>query len=237
MKAKRTGKTLSLILAVCMMFTMLTMTAYAETGARDPGTSEDELNLPSTQAATVAESVYAANNPILPIPGDVLQIAGGELKDGVLVFDLEDYDTFKATLANGGRFPITINRPKASEAEYSVSAKLESYSGSNANGRYVKFDDGTMICTMTLDIAYTHPTVFYSQNKSYPATFITEPVLTISSYLDSTSNWDATRIITSAFRFSTNNTTICIPISLLNTANEQHKSIHNMITAIGRWKA
>jgi hypothetical protein len=110
-------------------------------------------------------------------------------------------------------------------------------SGSNANGRYVKFDDGTMICTMTLDIAYTHPTVFYSQNKSYPATFITEPVLTISSYLDSTSNWDATRIITSAFRFSTNNTTICIPISLLNTANEQHKSIHNMITAIGRWKA
>lgn len=106
MKTKRTGKILSLILAVCMVFTMLPMAAFAET-------------------------LYAANKSVLPIPGDVLEIAGSELKDGVPVFDLGDYDDF---LTNGERFPITINRPKGSEAGYSVSARLASYNGSNANG-------------------------------------------------------------------------------------------------------
>ena len=148
----------SLFMAVCMVLTMLPITAFAETGARDPGTPlgasgiitafseldtevseqtvqtgtpEDELNLPSALADTVAESVYAINNSALPIPGDVLQMESGVLKDGVLVFDLGDYDTFKASLTNGERFPITINRSKGGEAGYPVTAKLDSYYGSN----------------------------------------------------------------------------------------------------------
>lgn len=101
---KRIG---SLFLAFFMVFTMLPTMAFAETGAKDSG---------------------------LPIPDDTLEIQEGVLKDGVRVIDLGDYDDVKLNLANGQRFPIIINRPKGGEAGYSVTAKLESYSGSNANG-------------------------------------------------------------------------------------------------------
>lgn len=82
MKTKRTGKILSLLLAVCMVVTMLPTVAFAETGDVDSGaplgaggtitafaelsaavaarmvsagTAEDELNLPKQLAATITE--------------------------------------------------------------------------------------------------------------------------------------------------------------------------------------
>ena len=57
-----------------------------------PGAPGNELSLAGAQAATVPQSVYALNNLALPIPGEVLQIEGGVLKDGVPVVDLGDYD-------------------------------------------------------------------------------------------------------------------------------------------------
>ncbi|HBG22270.1 MAG TPA: hypothetical protein DDW83_03320, partial [Peptococcaceae bacterium] len=119
-----------------MSLTMLPVTVLAgldnEATAQtvETGTSGYELNLQSTQAATATTGSAIT----LPIPGDVLQIEGGELKDGVLVFNLGDYDTFKEFLTEGKRFPITITRPKGGEAGYPVTARVESYSGSNDIG-------------------------------------------------------------------------------------------------------
>ena len=126
----------SLFMVLCMSLTMLPVTVLAgldnEATAQtvETGTSGYELNLQSTQAATATTGSAIT----LPIPGDVLQIEGGELKDGVLVFNLGDYDTFKEFLTEGKRFPITITRPKGGEAGYPVTARVESYSGSNDIG-------------------------------------------------------------------------------------------------------
>ncbi|HBN84372.1 MAG TPA: hypothetical protein DDZ89_11060, partial [Clostridiales bacterium] len=106
----------SLFIVMCILLTMLPVTAFTE-------------------------SVYIADNSALPIHDDILEIQGGELKDGVLVIDLGDYDEFVASIANGERFPITITRPKGSEAGYQVTAMFDSYSGSNANGFRI-FDTG-----------------------------------------------------------------------------------------------
>ncbi|HBI27880.1 MAG TPA: hypothetical protein DDY25_09145, partial [Peptococcaceae bacterium] len=77
----------SLFMVLCMSLTMLPVTVLAgldnEATAQtvETGTSGYELNLQSTQAATATTGSAIT----LPIPGDVLQIEGGELKDGVLV--------------------------------------------------------------------------------------------------------------------------------------------------------
>ena len=55
--------------------------------------------------------------------------------------------------------------------------------GSNANGEYVKFADGTMICTFidssTLAIDQASGSLYYSASysKTFPATFITAPIV------------------------------------------------------------
>ncbi len=159
---KLTVKQIScMYMVVCMVLTMMPMTAFAETSDKgfvvplgasgamtafaglDTGvpmrtmalsTSGNEPSLSGSGATTVPQSVYALNNLALPIPGDVLQIEGGVLKDGVPVFDLGDYDDFKESLENGERFPITITRPKGSEAGYPVAVRLDSYFGSNDIG-------------------------------------------------------------------------------------------------------
>ncbi len=121
-KRKRIG---SMVLAICMLLTMM------------PGVAFSEVN---NYAASLGEiGTTATDNLALPVEEDVLEIEEGTVEDGVRVIDLGSYDD----LSSGKRKTITINRPKGSVAEYSVSAVFEINSGSNDKGWIKIFDSET----------------------------------------------------------------------------------------------
>lgn len=170
-----------------------------------PGAPGNELSLAGAQAATVPQSVYALNNLALPIPGEVLQIEGGVLKDGVPVFDLGDYDAFKLKLAKGERFPITITRPKGSEAGYPAAVRLDSYSGSNDIGFWM-FSGETG--EETLDFI------------EFPAN-VTSKTIYIGEEYSSGDNSKSRGTLTSYLRFyDFDRTTIATPIIWLETTKQ-----------------
>jgi hypothetical protein len=230
---KLTVKQIScMFMVVCMVLTMMPMAAFAETSDKgfvvplgasgamtafaglDTGvpmrtmalsTSGNEPSLSGAGATTVPQSVYALNNLALPIPGDVLQIEGGVLKDGVPVFDLGDYDDFKESLENGERFPITITRPKGSEAGYPVAVRLDSYSGSNDIG-FWKFSGETG--EETLDFI------------EFPAN-VTSKTIYIGEEYSSGDNSRSKGTLTSYLRFyDFDRTTIATPIIRLETTKQ-----------------
>jgi hypothetical protein len=84
--------------------------------------------LPFTAAHT-----RAAADAALPVAGDILALQGGTLEGGVLVYDFGDYDDVLASIDAGNRIPITVSRPKGSEAGYPVRAWFDSYTGSDNN--------------------------------------------------------------------------------------------------------
>lgn len=105
-------------------------------------------------------------------------------------------------------------------------------SGSNSNGYYVKFDDGTQICWHTLDLG----TLTIASNQvspafllTFPATFTAVPVININNQAD---NADWMRV-----SFSTVSTTSVAGIVIFNYFSSpltQNHKIH--LFAIGRWK-
>lgn len=254
---KRTLKQIgSLFMALCIVLTMLPMTAFAETSdkgsggsldtsptiatlakldseapaqtmdsgthlgaggsitvlagmdtdipmrAMEPGAPGNELSLAGAQATTVSQSVYNINDLALPIPDDVLQIEDGDLKDGVPVFNLGDYDDFKESLANGERFPITITRPKVGEAGYPVAVRLDSYSGSNDIGFQI-FSDETGEETLDLiefPANVTSKTIYIGQEYSFGDNSRSKGTLT--SYLRFY-DFDRTTIVTPLIRLET----------------------------------
>ena len=108
-------------------------------------------------------------------------------------------------------------------------------SGSNDNGYYIKFDDGTMICSLTntfsnLDITTASGALYESESKiwSFPATFIATPVV----------SGNITSLTTSA-----KNSMICG--QLINTTTFTFKILTSIaftamvryaLIAVGRWK-
>jgi len=57
-------------------------------------------------------------------------------------------------------------------------------SGSNANGRYIKFDDGTMICSISKIIASYIATLYLQKVWTYPASFIDSNIATFAVSAD-----------------------------------------------------
>jgi len=57
---------------------------------------------------------------------------------------------------------------------------------SNANGEYVKFADGTLICSATLALIFTSNAAFVNKNWTYPETFSSAPKILANISIDST---------------------------------------------------
>ena len=99
-------------------------------------------------------------------------------------------------------------------------------SGSNTNGRYIKFSDGTMICHMTVTVNYT---TAGTTTYTFPATFVGTPACSVS--FQSGSNV--------GYRTAIRNSVLqSVPTSILLTTidNASVGSLDAYILAIGRWK-
>ena len=105
-------------------------------------------------------------------------------------------------------------------------------SGSNANGEYVKYADGTMICNHTQSSTvvtntsaganYVSPIISWT----YPSSFISNPVVILScSYVSGSASWGFTGTV------STTGITGARMVSYGNTATS-----YPAFFAIGRWK-
>lgn len=111
-------------------------------------------------------------------------------------------------------------------------------SGSNANGNWIKYSDGTMICTMkgtgTANLSNSWGSVYYgeiSTTFTFPQEFIAIPNVQISAFpTGSSAFWvgtNATPVITTS---SYKNVALIRPTSASNVAYEID------IVAIGKWK-
>ena len=124
-----------------------------------------------------------------------------------------------------------------------VSNRLDAYvaGGENANGRYVKFNDGTQICWKTsLTISYKDNQAYIEGTWYYPASFISPPMAltplitdwgSITNYYDKISAFYAASFAT---------TTSYVRYILYKTSDAPGFSFgHNCkvaVMAIGRWK-
>ncbi len=113
-------------------------------------------------------------------------------------------------------------------------------SGSNANGNYIKFDDGTQICTSPfIDISGAATTalgnIFYYPlpYQTYPASFISVPTTTVNVYRNG-GNYAGSLGWGSA---ETKGTTTGITPVALKPATGKFENTLVSIVAIGRWKA
>jgi hypothetical protein len=101
-------------------------------------------------------------------------------------------------------------------------------SGSNANGEYVKFANGTMICTRatTFDFSIASRKDYY-----FPANFITQPYAFVS--------YQATSVVS---RYVAYESTFVMPQFLVNPVwavvnqNTVAETLEIYLCAIGRWK-
>lgn len=121
--------------------------------------------------------------------------------------------------------------------EYTPFAGYIVESGSNDNGSWVKFSDGTMICSMSKNVYVNFSSIqkwgimWESDNidlGNFPQTFIKKPYVTISNFSESGGFIEILRDTTTSF---VGNTKIARPADT-NTTIEYTLSI----IAIGRWK-
>ena len=107
-------------------------------------------------------------------------------------------------------------------------------SGENANGRYVKWADGTMICTALL----TNQTLmfnvsmggFYRNNNfnvTYPAAFVGIPYIDVCAGVANNLLWSTARAI------SNTNT----ELGVFHVESSTLSGINVVYLAVGRWKA
>lgn len=104
--------------------------------------------------------------------------------------------------------------------------------GSNANGEYVKFADGTMICTGTISgsvaTSIASGSLYYSAalSWSFPAPFAAVPVVSCSVSGVAANLW--------ASEVSGSTTTSACAFYIMNTASQTVSVVRRLI-AIGRW--
>ncbi len=122
-------------------------------------------------------------------------------------------------------------------------AKHIKESGSNANGKYIKFDDGTMICSKSLGtIESITPTTateqsltFYQHalNWTYPATFVGDyPAVSVSGRPGSSGG----SLLVSSISTVINNSLTIAKLNYAGLAN--FTNIWGVsVIAVGRWKA
>lgn len=104
--------------------------------------------------------------------------------------------------------------------------------GSNANGNYIRFADGTQICfglvTRTCDVTNLHGSVYYGYSASigFPSTFTTSPAFLCQSYSTGVITWDGAGGATSA---------VGSPL-MISPVSRPARSFSCNYLAIGKWK-
>jgi len=109
--------------------------------------------------------------------------------------------------------------------------------GSNVNGSYIKFDDGTMICfgkvqnSGNINIARDALYRGASQSWTFPSAFIFPPITSVMPFWDSSTFYGFCYTVgpasTSIFQFGFMNT---------STVTTSISSIYAQFISIGRWK-
>lgn len=107
-------------------------------------------------------------------------------------------------------------------------------SGVNANGTYIKFADGTMICRITslitLDINTADGSIFYGATSwTFPATFYAAPTVPAAAFAAaSASLWGGAT-------GATNTTSTALGVFGATSVTAGSVTVHAI--AVGRWKA
>ena len=129
------------------------------------------------------------------------------------------------TAADVGARPNTWMPTAADVGAMSANA-IES--GSNSNGTYVKYPDGTMICFGSFATGSCPPgQIIGTQSKNYPVAFVGVPVMTLLARADTTTG-------TALAYLGSNTSGAWWGYAQNNTDTARAISIH--WTAIGRWK-
>lgn len=128
----------------------------------------------------------------------------------------------------------TTHITEANEHKNETAQKHITESGSNENGSYIKFDDGTMICYKLLTISTLGVS---SGTWTFPATFVSNPIVNMhfSSFSSAVMFDDVDKTVkqgVSAIRNAGRNVTNCDYFAMSNSSNNQTLDF----IAIGRWK-
>lgn len=87
--------------------------------------------------------------------------------------DLQGKLTFDSTPTSGSANPVT-------SAGIATAIQQSTASGSNANGTYVKFVDGTMICYTIISPFLFTANSTRTETRNFPAAFTTAPAVTLN---------------------------------------------------------
>jgi hypothetical protein len=193
-------------------------TAAAEALTRSAAAALSEYNagLSAAQVATSGSAATLAANLLLPGGGVLVgNTPAGTIAATTVQGALNELDTEKVAktdviaVAKGGTGAITANAAAdalgafrkgtllgtvSQAAGVPTGAVIES--GNNANGQYVRFADGTQICTVIKTgglspVAYTGVSGLYRSALSwtYPAAFVAAPITAGGSNDDAANGW------------------------------------------------
>lgn len=156
---------------------------------------------------------------------------GKNLKDNI------DGHTLRLNTIDENMGDLTsLQTPVTTDLVSAVNSIVES--GSNTNGRYVKFSDGTMICTKTVSgttniseawgDGYTSGASSSISFGAWAETFIATPVVSVTVQRSGSNSW-----LTGVDSISTTNAGAA-SICRFTTGTSVPYTIH--VTGIGRWK-
>jgi len=101
--------------------------------------------------------------------------------------------------------------------------------GSNANGEFVKYADGTMICFLSSFTLSADNNEGTGSTRTYPATFSANPMVFGQSLGGDFSNWSSRFV----FGVQTRSTTTCV-VGIWNTIGAT-ETMNIQVMVIGRW--
>ena len=106
-------------------------------------------------------------------------------------------------------------------------------SGSNANGKYVKYSDGTMICYNEVIMDTKNSDYLYQYKEwTFPQAFYSSPLVLVTPM-----DWTTYRVSTQAENASTTIVRIMLQyVNMDGTAVEYTNYCHASAIAIGKWK-
>ena len=193
--------------------------------------------------------VDVANNETKKIQAGNLGTGGAEIPIGPTPPENpKDGDFWIDTSANGETYGDTL--PIGAMVEYNGTTVPQGYekvsdnniieSGSNANGNWIKYSDGTMICTQrfekTINIQTTWGSWYYGYVtcKNYPIAFVGDlPTVSCTVYPKTTS-WCFGQLVYS----SDGPQTLSNPGSVMciRPTSQANVDVTVQIIAIGKWK-
>lgn len=186
----------------------------------EAGLTGHDTDLAATVHKSGAETIYGEKTFMSPVSVPVATGVNHAVTKA-------QHDT-KMNIAGGSGNPFTA-------MPYVGTAPIVE-SGSNANGYFVKYADGTMICTKkavlaSVGVVNAYGAIFYSVGQSlgsWAANFYTPPVAQMSIFETPNLYWYAVTVQA---------TTTTAPTIVIIAAGSSTASVDVDVLAVGRWKA